>query len=131
MKIQTNPKNPRERAAYLDALGDSLAKINRDQLEAIEAPCCAPCAGISLGADDALKDASSLISDGRGGPISIVAYSMAMAMKKGKHCHMRHETHDDGETRPVYYADRERRDPLRVYQGHACPCGKLKGKDKP
>lgn len=129
MKIQSNPKNPRERAAHLDALGDSLAKINHAQLSAIDAPCCAPCAGVSLcgGGDDALKDAASLVADGRGGPISIVAYSMAMAMKKGRRCEMRHEVHDEG-TRPVYYADGERRDPLRVYMGHDCPCGRLKGK---
>ncbi len=129
VQVKSNPKNPRERAAHLDALGDSLAKINLTQIEAIDAPCCAPCAGVSLGKNvDVLKDAASLVSDGRGGPVSIVAYSMAVAMKKGKHCHMRHEVHDEG-TRPVYYADGERRDPLRVYMGHACPCGKLKGKN--
>ena len=129
VKVRSNPMNPRDRAAHLDALGDSLARINQGQVARIDAPCCAPCAGVSLKRDDALKDAASLVSDGYGGPVSIVAYAMAMANKKGKGpCRMQHEKHGEA-VRPVYYNGAgERRDPLAVYAGHACPCGKLKGK---
>lgn len=129
LKIKLSPINPRETAEQLDALGGALASINATQLATVpKPPCCGPCGGVSLvKRDDAVKDASALLADGHGGPLSIVCYAAGHDIRKGHKVKIRHERHGNG-VRPVYYRDDGKRiDPLAVYAGQACPCGKKRG----
>lgn len=130
LKLKLSPINPRETAEQLDALGGALAQINASQLGAVDgSPCCGPCAGVALVSDDdAIKDAAALIRDGHGGPLSLVCLAAGKDVSRGHEIKIRHERHGNG-VRPVYYrSDGKRIDPLAVYAGRACACGKRGGK---